>query len=193
MQSVPKDTRPMTPTSPVVTSRQPDRDSRTTTIPGRAAPVSSVDSGSRNPAPSPGLGAMDGSPARQVASYQSLPTNQRLVLVLEKADGSYNDDDPLPHTHLRDSNVNEFFSLVAKISNKALDSLDCLTFTFMFALGNERVVHKGDEAEWNKLKKKAQFLFTLYRTRLDETEFQLVVEIGDKKNTVTGMDAMWGA
>jgi hypothetical protein len=63
----------------------------------------------------------------------------------------------------------------------------------MFALGNERVVHKGDEAEWNKLKKKAQFLFTLYRTRLDETEFQLVVEIGDKKNTVTGMDAMWGA
>jgi len=194
MQSIPKDTRPMTPTSPAVASHLLDRDNQTSTTTGRAVPVSSFASGSSNPATSPGLGALNTSPAPPIAGNQALSTNQRLVLVLEKSDGSYNDDDPLPHTHLRDSNVNEFFSLVAEISNKPLDSLHCLTFTFMFApLSNQRVIQKGDEAEWSKLKKKVLFLFNINRIRMDDTEFQLVVEIGDKRNIVTGMDAMWGA
>jgi hypothetical protein len=193
MQSVPKETRPMTPISPVVTSHPPDRDSPASHTPGRAVPVPTFASSSKDPAASPALGTMNASPGPHAAGHQA-PSRQRLVLVLEKADGSYNDDDPLPHTHLRESNVNEFFSLFAETSNKSLDSLECLTFTFMFApaAANKRVVHKGDEVEWDKLKKKVVFFFNLLKTDLDMEEFQVVVQIGDRKNRVTVMDAMWG-
>jgi hypothetical protein len=190
-QSVSKETRPLTPTSPLATSIRPGTENPIFASPGGAAPVSSTDTSSRIPPTSPETKTMSISATQQAANHQALSTEQRLVLVLEKADGSFDDENPLHSKHLRNSNVNEFFSFVSEMSNMPLESLDSLTFTFMFALGNERVVHKGDETEWSKLKKKARFLFTLYRTRSDEEEFQLVVEIGDKKNIVKAEDAMW--
>lgn len=188
---MPKETRPMTPTSPIATSTHTEDPSFPT--PERATSVSSIDITSHNPSTSPGPEPNNTSSVPLVPNRQARLTRQRLVLVLEDANGSLDDDNPLPATHLGDSNVTGFFALVSEISKKPLESLDCLTFTFIFAPGNERVVEKGDEKEWNKLKKKALLLFKLYRTRSDESEFQLVVEIGDKKKIVTGLDAMWCA
>jgi len=142
----------------------------------------------------PRVGTLSPSPDFRAAGPQTTPTSQSLVLVLKKPDGSFNEDEPLPARHLRDSNVADFFNLVSEFSNKPLDSFSELTFTFMFVSDNDRVrvVRKDDEVGWNKLKKKAVLLFNLNKTRLDEEEFQLVVEMGDKRNKISAVDAMWG-
>jgi hypothetical protein len=117
---------------------------------------------------------------------QALPTNPPPSLVLQKADGSFDDENPLPSAHFRNSNVDEFFAFVSQMTTKPRDSFDKLTLTFMFASGDDRtwLIQKGDETAWNKLKKKGKFLCNLYRTRLEDEDFQLVVEFGDKRSMV---------
>ena len=136
---------------------------------------------------------LQASPSLRVEMHQAVPTNLPPALILEKADGSFNDENPLPSAHFRNANVEEFFDFVSEVTIKPRDSFDTLTFTLTFAAGNDRtwLIHDGDQASWNKLKNKARFLCNLYRTRVDETELQLVVEFGDKKNMVAGMNAIW--
>lgn len=183
-QSTPKDSRPLTPTSPAVSSNLFQRDNRQAATPGRAAPVQSFDASSTSA--TPGIGTMQTSPIRRADSHQPLPTNPPPALILEKADGSFDDENPLPSAHFRNSNVIEFFSFVSEITKKSRDSFDRLTFTFLFASGDDRtwLIQEGDEIAWNKLKKKARFLCNLWRTRLEESELQLVVEFGDKRNMI---------
>jgi hypothetical protein len=160
-------------------------DNQQAATPGRAAPVQSFDTSSISA--TPGIGTIQTSPVRRADSHQPLPTNPPPALVFEKADGSFDDENPLPSAHFRNSNVIEFFSFVSETTTKSRDSFDRLTFTFPFAFGDDRtrLIQEGDEIAWNKLKKKARFLCNLWRTRLEESELQLVVEFGDKSNMVS--------
>jgi hypothetical protein len=185
LQSTSKNARPMTPTSPGVVSNPFQRENRSAVTPGRAAPGSRAGSHNTTAAP-PGQRTLQASPALQVEQHQSSPTNLPPFLILEKADGSFDEDDPLPSTLFRNSTVNEFFSFVSDTIGKPRDSFDRLTFTFLFVRGGDctRLIHEGDDTAWNKLKKKAKFLCNLYRTRTEESELQLVVEFGDKRTMV---------
>jgi hypothetical protein len=65
----------------------------------------------------------------------------------------------------------------------------------VFAEGEEMVVHREDEAEWERLKDLAMALFPLYRKRKpSETKFRVTAEIGDKTSKVENMDEddSWG-
>lgn len=122
---------------------------------------------------------------------------QRLVLVLQKSarDLDLDYENTLSAPHLRDSSVTQFFQLYSGRSNVPLQSLDCLTFTFMFALGHEMVIRQGDDIAWRKLKEMTPDLFTLQRRRNQtKEEFKVVVEIGDKKTGVLPVadDDLWG-
>lgn len=112
---------------------------------------------------------------------------QRLVLVLQKSaqESDLDYDDTLSSTHLRNSNVSQFFDLYSKKANVPLDALDCLTFTLDFAGGIEEVVRQGDETAWGKLIRKIRGLFKLRSRRQPSVKiFEIVVEIGDKKTGV---------
>jgi hypothetical protein len=172
----------MTPISPIVTSGPFNKDKGHAAAPGRAAPVQSFNTSSI-PATSPGQKPKQESPAPQSGIHQELPTNIQPRLVLEKANGSFEIENPLPSTHLRNSNVDEFFSFISETTMKPRDTFDTLTFTLMFIEGIDRtwLVHEGDEAAWNRLKKVAKFLSNLNKTRVEESEFQIVVEFGDKR------------
>lgn len=182
-QSAPKDARPMTPTSPVVTSNLFQRTSRPLVGPAGVATVHSFDTSNAVPT-SPQQRLVQASPKPQAA-------NPPPALILESADGSFDDENPLPSAHFRDSNVHDFFHLVSEITGKPRGSFNELTFTFMFivATSNDRtwLIHEGDDVAWNKLQKKARFLCNLWKSRTEESELQLVVEFGDKKNLVRGL------
>ncbi|KAF8859715.1 hypothetical protein BDZ45DRAFT_801399 [Acephala macrosclerotiorum] len=122
---------------------------------------------------------------------------QRLVLILQKSarDLDLDYENTLSAPHLRDSSVAQFFQLYSERSNVPLQSLDCLTFTFMFALGHEMVIRQGDDVAWRQLKEMTPDLFTLQRRRNQtKEEFKVVVEIGDKKTGVLPVadDDLWG-
>jgi len=187
MQSTPKDIRSMTPTSPVIPSNSFQRVSRPAATPSGATPVPSFDTRS-TAALSPGLRILQASPSLHAEQHQALPINPPPALILEKADGSFDEDDPLPSAHFRNSTVNEFFSFVSEATGKPRDLFDRLTFTLLFVRGGDcvRLVHEGDDTAWNKLKNKTRFLCNLYRTRTEESELQLVVEFGDKRKVVEG-------
>lgn len=184
---------PLTPKSPIVVNSNLTNGHQTSFIARKAIAVSVLETAAI-PIKSPGSGTLSPSPDFRRAAPQTIFRSKSLVLVLEKPDGTFNDDEPLPARHLRDSNVTEFFNLVSTFSDKPLESLNELTFTFLFVSSEDRVrvVRKDDEAEWNKLKRKAVFLFNLNKTRLDEEEFQVVVELGDKRNKISAVD-VWGA
>lgn len=126
---------------------------------------------------------MQRSPALQAANFPAILANPPPALVLEKADGSFDDDNPLPSAHFHNSNVDEFFSFVSETTQKPRNSFDSLTFTFLFASGDDRtwLIQEGDEMAWNKLQRKAHFLCKLWKTKTEESELQLVVEYGDKR------------
>lgn len=133
--------------------------------PSRAAPWSPESSFNRSTAPSPA------------------PNRQRLVLVTQGADGRFDmrGESTLSALHFRNSSVFEFFDLYSAKSKASFESLTCLTFTFLFAQGEDMVVHRGDVAQWKRLKDLARLLFKLHSNRKpNTTEFEVTVEIGDK-------------
>jgi len=172
----------MTPTSPVVTNNTFQRDNRSIATRRRAVPVQSFDTRSAS-VTSPKLGSMQRSPALQAANFPAMLANPPPALVLEKADGSFDDENPLHSAHFHNSNVDEFFSFVSETTQKPRDSFDSLTFTFLFASGDDRtwLIQEGDEMAWSKLQRKAHFLCKLWKTKTEESELQLVVEYGDKR------------
>jgi hypothetical protein len=175
----------MTPTSPAVTNHTFQRNNRLVATPERAVPVQSFDTRSAS-VTSPGIGNMQPSPALQEAKYHAMLANPPLALVLEKVDGSFDDENPLPSTHFRESNVDEFFSFVSETTQKPRDSFDCLTFTFLFASGDDAIwlIQEGDEVAWSKLQRKSHFLCRLWKLKTVESELQLVVEFGDKRKMI---------
>jgi hypothetical protein len=172
----------MTPTSPAVTDSTFQRGIRSVATPRQAVPVKSFEARSAS-VTSPGIGNMQRSPALQAANFPAMLANPPPALVLEKADGSFDDDNPLPSAQFHSSNVDEFFSFVSEMTQKPRDSFDSLTFTFLFASGDDRtwLIQEGDEMAWNKLQRKAHFLCKLWKTKTEESELQLVVEYGDKR------------
>lgn len=188
-------TPPITPTSPVVAIDKLTNAYQTPSIPSTAGKINAMSSleSAALQITSPGSDTLSPSPDFRTTVQRMTPRSKSLVLVLQKPDGTFNDDEPLPARHLRDCNVIEFFDLVSSFSSKPLESFNELTFTFVFVSSEDRVrvVCKDDEAGWNKLKKKAVLFFGLYKDRLDDDEFQVVVEPGDKRNKISAVD-VWG-
>ena len=172
----------MTPTSPAVTNNTIQKGNQSFATPRRAAPVQSFDN-RRQSVTSPGIGNMQRSPALQAANFSAILANPPPALVLEKADGSFDEDNPLPSANFHNSNVDEFFSFVSETTQKPRNLFDSLTFTFLFASGDDRtwLIQEGDEMAWSKLQRKANFLCKLWKTKTEESELQLVVEYGDKR------------
>jgi len=172
----------MTPTSPIVPSNAlPRSASRYASTPQEPAPVHdhgtsatvSDSVGQRTLQPNTVISADRG----HTGSTPQLPT-----LILEKIDGSFDDENPLPSSYLRDLDVRGFFAWVSEATKKPRNSFDKLTFMFIFAEGADCLwlINEGDEAAWKKLQKKARFLCKVYKTRTTEADLQLVVEFGDK-------------
>lgn len=118
----------------------------------------------------------------------STPSNrQRLVLILQKSarDLDLDYEDTLSSSHLRNSTVAQFFELYSQRAHVPVESLACLTFTPMFARGNETVIQQGDDAAWKMMIRKTRGIFMLQSERNPKIEeFEIVVEIGDKKTGV---------
>jgi hypothetical protein len=107
-----------------------------------------------------------------------------LLLVIQKADLSY-DFRILPQmrseSDICNLSLHDFFSVYSQVSGAPLQDLTCLTFTFLFA-ENVMVVWKDDEESWSLLKKAVRTLSILGRKRgVSQTEFHIVVDIGDKR------------
>lgn len=146
----------------------------------RAAPWSPESSFERSTAPSPA------------------PNRQRLVLVTQGADRRFDlgNEGTLSALQFRNSSVFEFFDLYSRKSKASFENLTCLTFTFLFAEGEDMVVHRGDVAQWKKLKELARLLFMLHSNRKpNKTEFEVTIEIGDKTiraESAEADDDVWG-
>jgi hypothetical protein len=107
-----------------------------------------------------------------------------LLLVIQKVDLSY-DFRSLPQmrsaSDICNPSLHDFFSVYSQVSGAPLQDLTCLTFTFLFA-ENVMVVWKDDEESWALLKKAVRTLSILGRKRgVSETEFHIVVDIGDTR------------
>ncbi|KAE9372633.1 hypothetical protein N431DRAFT_466874 [Stipitochalara longipes BDJ] len=182
MQSTSKGSRPMTPTSPVVASNEFSRTiGRSASTPRGLAPIQGSND-SNTVATSPRQMTLQPSPALSADRRQTYPTGQLPALIIEKNDGSFDNENPLSSSHFRDLDIRGFFNFVSEAAAKPRDSFDKLTFTFIFTEGADRLwlINDGDEGAWNKLQKKARFLCKLYKTRTEESDLQLVVEFGDK-------------
>ncbi len=178
----------MTPTSPVVASAAfPGAVGRSASVTRGPAPMKNttpmqkVDT-LRSATTSPGQRTLQPSPALSADRRQALPTTQLPALVLEKVDGSFDNENPLPPSHFQDLDVDGFFSFVSEVTTKPRELFDKLTFTFLFEKGADRIwiINAGDEAAWNKLQNKAEFLYNLREPMTKKSTLLLVVEFGDK-------------
>ena len=172
----------MTPTSPVIASAAfPGPVGRSASVTRGPAPMQNIDT-LRSATTSPGQRTLQPSPALSADRRQALPTAQLPALVLEKVDGSFDNENPLPPSHFQDLDVDGFFSFVSEVTTKPRELFDKLTFTFLFEKGADRIwiINEGDEAAWNKLQNKAEFLYNLREPMTKKSKLLLVVEFGDK-------------
>jgi hypothetical protein len=119
---------------------------------------------------------------------------QRLLFILQKAGGGFDYDLKRAPTinDVKKFSIDQFFSLYAERSGTLLDAIDCLTFTFTFAEGNDMVVHKGDQEAWGILQFSSENLFAVHKRKTAKSEnkmsFTVNVEIGDRINLVVDED-----
>ena len=141
----------------------------------------------------PGLPILSPSPSLRSPAAPSR-IGQRLLFILQKAGGGFDYDLKRAPT-LADVNrfsIDEFFSLYAERSGTPLEAIDCLTFTFTFAEGNDMVVHRRDQEAWETLQFSSENLFILHKRKTAKSgnrmNFPVNVEIGDKINLVPDED-----
>jgi hypothetical protein len=141
----------------------------------------------------PGFPILSPSPSLRSPATPSR-TSQRLLFILQKAGGGFDYDLKRAPT-LADVgrfSIDEFFSLYAERSGTALDTIDCLTFTFTFAEGNDMVVHRSDHLAWETLQFSSENLFILHKRKIaksgNKINFTVNVENGDKINLVPDED-----
>jgi hypothetical protein len=164
------DRRPFTPSSSVELSGPPEHQ-----VMPPSLPILSPSPSLRSPA----------APSR---------TGQRLLFILQKAGGGFDYDLKRAPTlvDVKRFSIYQFFSLYAERSGTPLGAIDCLTFTFTFAEGNDMVVHKGDQEAWEILQFSSDNLFAVHKRKTaksgNKTNFTVNVEIGDKINLVVDED-----
>jgi hypothetical protein len=113
--------------------------------------------------------------------------------MFQNSNGTWDLDNKYPaSSYLGFLDLGAFFAFFSQRSGVALAELEYLTFKLIFGDHSQQieVINKnGGEEEWEKLKGKIRKFFKFVKNGSPrESEFDIWVEIGDKKEAIRGED-----